>query len=263
MQNFLVYSIAYLRFFTRIPIPVQAFERGMQGPPDITQGLPAVPVVGAFIGGVGALVLAIAIGLGLPATLAAILAVAVLAAITGALHEDGLADVADGFGGGRDRVEKLAIMKDSRLGSYGAVALLLALMARVLALAAVVQGLGLAVAVLGLIVTAAAARTAALLPLLLLPPARTSGISASLPSLNGLGYLGAWTICLAMACVAALGGAGWRAALLLPAGALLAAWLVTQLAQRQIQGHTGDVCGAAEQMAEVACLLVLAAAAGA
>ncbi|RIK85995.1 MAG: adenosylcobinamide-GDP ribazoletransferase, partial [Hyphomicrobiales bacterium] len=96
----------------------------------------AAPVAGALVGlGVGA-VAWLALALGLPASLAAAFALAAGIAVTGALHEDGLADTADGFGGGRDRDGKLAIMRDSRIGSYGVLALGLSLIARWAALAA-------------------------------------------------------------------------------------------------------------------------------
>ena len=74
--------------------------------------------------------------LGLPAGLAAILALAAGMMMTGGLHEDGLADCADGFGGGQTRDQKLEIMKDSRVGSYGVLALILVIAARIMALAA-------------------------------------------------------------------------------------------------------------------------------
>ena len=131
----------------------------------------AWPLVGLVVGGAGAVALAAALGLGAAPGLAAALALAVQVAATGALHEDGLADVADGFWGGRDRDRRLAIMRDSRLGSYGAIALILALLARwSLILAAATQPPAL---------IAAAMASRAAMPALMraLPHARADGVS--------------------------------------------------------------------------------------
>ena len=127
----------------------------------------AAPVAGAAVGLIGALVLALTTFLGLPPLLRAGLTTAALVASTGALHEDGLADVADGFGGGATRAAKLEIMRDSRVGAYGAAALGLALILRVGALAASLEG-SFWRAALSLILVAAVSRAAALLPLALL-----------------------------------------------------------------------------------------------
>ena len=126
-------------------------------PLDIDRIAWAAPVAGAVVGLIGALVLALTALLGLPLLLRAGLATAALVAATGALHEDGLADVADGFGGGATRERKLEIMRDSRIGAYGAIALALALILRVGALTAALDG-GFWRAGLSLILVAALSR---------------------------------------------------------------------------------------------------------
>ena len=131
-----------------------------------------------MVGLIGALVLALTALLGLPLLLRAGLSTAALVAATGALHEDGLADVADGFGGGTTRERKLEIMRDSRIGAYGAIALALALILRVGALAAALDG-GFWRGSLSLILVAALSRAAALTPLALLAPARADGAGAA------------------------------------------------------------------------------------
>ena len=95
--------------------------------PTIAAAAWAFPLAGAVVGVLQALVLIAAIGLGLPMAMAAGLALAAGVLATGGLHEDGLADCADGFGGGRSPARKLEIMRDSRIGSYGALALILGL----------------------------------------------------------------------------------------------------------------------------------------
>ncbi len=94
------------------------------------------PLVGFGVGGVGAITLGLLTWLDIPATVAATLAVGAMIWLTGALHEDGLADIADGFGGGEDKDSKLRIMRDSRVGTYGIVAVAILLIAKIAALAA-------------------------------------------------------------------------------------------------------------------------------
>ena len=103
-----------LRFFSRLPIP------GPMETDDFRRSLRLAPLAGALLGLAGGLVFVAALGLRLPAAAAALLALGFGALVTGALHEDGLADVADGFGGGLTRDRKLEIMKDSRIGAFGA-----------------------------------------------------------------------------------------------------------------------------------------------
>jgi len=121
-----------LRFFTRAPLG----DPSRDAPLDINRGAWAAPVAGAAVGLAGALVLALTAKLGLPAFMRAGLATATLVVATGGLHEDGIADVADGFGGGATRADKLEIMRDSRIGAFGATALFLSLGLRAAALAA-------------------------------------------------------------------------------------------------------------------------------
>ncbi|WP_158742803.1 adenosylcobinamide-GDP ribazoletransferase [Acidisphaera sp. L21] len=201
----------------------------------------AYPVVGALVGGIGAAVLAIGLRLGLSQPVAAIWALAAIVLATGGLHEDGLADTADGFGGGRTVERKLAIMRDSRIGSYGALALGFSLALRLVALALSTHP------AVALILAGVLGRGAMLLPLLLLRAARPDGLAATLetPSRTAIG---------AGLLIAA--AASWFAP---TAGlaALLAGLALTALARRQIGGYSGDVFGATEQLAECAALSIL------
>jgi adenosylcobinamide-GDP ribazoletransferase len=246
---------ACLRFYSRLNLPAAPNGAVMA---DFGKALRALPVAGAIIGGAGGAALFCARAVGLPILPAAICAVAALVAVTGALHEDGLADVADGFGGGATREKKLEIMRDSRLGSYGAIALALALMLRVASLAALTErGLGLAIS--ALICAGAVSRTAGLLPLLLSAPARRDGAGAAMP--RPAGDATRLALILAGAASVPLLFAGLSVSQVLCAGiaAALAAFVVTRLAERQIGGYTGDVLGATQQAAEIAVLLALSA----
>ena len=247
--------LACLRFFTRLPLPTLAFEAPAQGAPDLSRIGWMAPFAGALIGAIGALALVITQGLALPHFVGAALAIAALVGVAGALHEDGLADVADGFGGGATRERKLAIMRDSRIGAFGALALGLSLILRIGAAAALLDQ-GLAAAAAALILAGAAGRAFALAPLALLDPARADGLGASVGRLDG----GAWPAGFGAFLIAAVAGIlalGFSEAMLACGLALAAALAMVALARRQIGGQTGDVAGAAEQAAEIACLVGL------
>ena len=136
----------------------------------------ALPVAGLLVGLAGALAYKVSIRFGLTPNLAALLALAATALITGALHEDGLADTADGLGGGRTRERKLDIMRDSRIGTYGACALILSFGLRWSALAAIADPWAVTLA---LCAAHTAARAGVPAFMSLVPPARPDGLSAS------------------------------------------------------------------------------------
>ena len=208
------------------------------------------PLAGLLVGGAAALVRLAAARFGLPPSLGAAWTVAVAVLLTGALHEDGLADTADGIGGGDTPVRRLAIMRDSRIGSYGAVALALSLGIRVLAMASLPVGHAATVLLAG-----GALSRAAMLPMLaVLPPARPDGLGRS------LGQPPRWALGLGLG----LGIAA--AALLLPPARALAAVscalavsaLATILAGRRLGGQTGDILGACCVVTECVLLTLFA-----
>jgi adenosylcobinamide-GDP ribazoletransferase len=210
----------------------------------------AFPVIGIGVGLVGAAVFAVAGLIGLGPWLAALAAVAATVLVTGALHEDGLADVADGFGGGADPATKLAIMADSRIGTYGVLALILGVGARIAALAALADS-GTAVA--ALIAAHAVARGALPMVMARQIAVRPDGLAATAGTPAGASATAAAAIA-ALVAVIALGPASGLLAL---AFAAATTWLVAGLARRQIGGYTGDVLGALEQMVEIAVLIAV------
>ena len=233
-------------FLTRLPVPhpdgaANNFARAYR----------MFPVVGALIGAaIGLFCLALR-HLGVPDLVAASLALGAGALLTGALHEDGLADVADGFGGGRDIEAKLAIMRDSRLGTYGAMALMVSFATRLAALAAIPGGY----VVPGLIAAHALAR--GVLPAMAanLPYARPDGLARN----GGQPDAASAMVAGALAIVIALASLGWNSALWAAVAAGISGFVVARLALRQIGGQTGDVLGGAEHVAETAILVLLAA----
>lgn len=209
----------------------------------------AYPAVGAIVGLFGGVVYAVAVGLGGAPGVAAALAIATQAIVTGFLHEDGLADSADGLGGGRDPEARLLIMRDSRLGAFGAGALMLVLLARWSAIAALPPG----AAIVALTVAGALSRAAMVGAMWVLPFARQDGLAAMVgrPS-NETALAG-----LALAALIAL-VAGWLGVVAVAlVGAAAAA--VSIAALRRIGGQTGDVLGAVQQASEVVALAALSA----
>ncbi len=247
---------AALRFFSRLPVPRLGPADDPASPPRFATVARVIPLAGALLGLPGAAVVAAGALLHLPAPVIAVLAVAALVAATGAFHEDGLADTADGFGGGWSRARKLEIMKDSRLGSYGATALVLALLARIALLAALLEHDALTAALM-LVAAGAVARAAALALVSSLPPARDTGAAAAAgrPETRSLLLGAALGLAITFALVGPVAGPG--AAVAAGAAAFAAAWGVARLSLAQIGGQTGDVAGAAEQAGEVAFALAL------
>jgi adenosylcobinamide-GDP ribazoletransferase len=229
---------AAFMLLTRLPVA--------RSVPAQSRGVWAYPIVGGVVGSIAASVFWLAIRLGLPPAIAAICAVGATLLTTGALHEDGLADTADGFGGGATVARKLEIMRDSRIGSFGALALIFSLGIRVVALASLADPAHAAVA---LIAAGVLGRGAMIGVMLALPPARRDGMAAAL----GPVPFAPAAIGLAIACACAAFPHGARALL----AAVLAGAFMVWLARRQIGGHTGDVLGATEQAAECAVLLGL------
>jgi adenosylcobinamide-GDP ribazoletransferase len=189
--------------------------------------------------------------IGVPDLAAAALALGGSAIITGALHEDGLADVADGFGGGRNLESKLEIMRDSRLGTYGAMILLVSFAAKLSALAAIPDGY----VIPSLIAAHALGRGVLPAMSMNLPYARKDGLA------RNAGQPDAPTAAIAagLALLIALLSLSWSNALFAAVLAGLSGLAVAWLALRQIGGQTGDVLGGAEQVAETAILVLLAA----
>jgi adenosylcobinamide-GDP ribazoletransferase len=234
-------------FLTRLSL-----RRGAAGPAtDLAHALRAFPLIGAATGLVGGAAYWAADAAGLPRLAASVLALGVLALITGALHEDGLADCADALGAGRDRTRALAIMRDSRIGSFGVLALLLVTGVKAASLAGLDGVHGFA----ALVAAGAAARGLLALLAITLKPARADGLGASLAAVDDRVGVQALLLAVALPIVAA----GLRPGLFAVACGALAVLVVRQQAQARIGGYTGDVFGAAEQLAETAMLLAFVA----
>ncbi|QLH41064.1 MAG: adenosylcobinamide-GDP ribazoletransferase [Defluviicoccus sp.] len=248
-------------FLTRLPVAPRSVpmanakdgeEPATMAPGDLARSAALFPVVGAGIGVVSALVLLMVFELRLAPLACALLALAAGAVITGALHEDGLADFADGLGGGHARKRRLAIMRDSRIGTCGALAIVFSVGVR----AAILSGLSSPdVAALALIAAAAVSR--ATLPAVMRwqAPARPDGMAASIgaPPYRQVMAAGALALIIALLTL------GFWAALAVCIAAGLAAVGVAAAAERTLGGQTGDVLGAAQVISELAVLVAIAA----
>jgi adenosylcobinamide-GDP ribazoletransferase len=216
--------------------------------------LPVLPFIGAGVGLAAGLVFAIVRAISGPGWLAGVLAVGTAVLITRALHEDGLADTADGLGPhALEPPRRLEIMRDSRNGTFGVLALALTVMIKVACLAQFSGATGLVV----LIGAHALSRAVLAYPLLAYAPVHTDGLGAEAgkPTDNDV-----WLTIAIGAAIAflLLLGKGFFVAILAPAAAGASAWFASRWIAERIGGYPGDTLGAVQQKAEVAFLLVAA-----
>jgi adenosylcobinamide-GDP ribazoletransferase len=209
----------------------------------------AYPVVGAAVGAIGGAVYWITHSLSCPPALAAICALVAMILATGALHEDGLADFADGLAGDTNE-RSLAIMRDHEIGTYGVLALMLSLAMRATAITLIAEPRAVMAA---LIAADAASRLSAVLIMAALPPARRDGMSASVGSPTA----GLAAIALGVTFVIAWLLLPFGVALLLILSAIVSAIVLGRVALNRLGGQTGDVLGASSQICECLALIVL------
>lgn len=241
-----------LGFFTRIPVPAWV----PWSPERLNHSARYFALVGWVVGAAGALAAALALSV-LPATVAVVLSMAVTIRLTGAFHEDGWADACDGLGGGWDKAQVLTIMKDSRIGTYGAAGLVLMLLAKAAALVEL-AGHGSWALAAALIAAHACSRLASTSLIHTLEYVREDELSKAKPLARQLTRN-------ELAIASATGAApllllGLPAALLTAAVVALVTLYCARLFQRRLGGYTGDCLGAAQQLAELACYLAILAA---
>ena len=242
---------------TVLPVRVTRWDRAAA-----RGGMLAAPLAGAVVGLAAAAAGGLLTALGAGPLLAAVAAVAAPAAMTRGLHLDGLADTADGLGSGKPAEQALRIMKQSDIGPFGVVVLVLALLAQTAALAAC-YGHGWVYGGTSAVVAAAAGRTALTLACRPgVPPARPEGLGAAVAGSVPLpAALAAAATCLALAGTAAAlavsPAAGLHAVLAFAAG-LLAAELLLRRCVTRFAGVTGDVLGALTESATLTTLTTLA-----
>lgn len=229
-------------FLTRVPLRLER-------PPPLAAALPWFPVVGALLGLAAGAVFAGLTLVSMPSLPASLVTLAFLVVATGALHEDGLADCADALGP-HDLARRLEVMRDSRIGSFGVMALVLVTLARIAGLAALWAPW---LQVTTLVVVGATSRTAMAALMATLPPARSDGLAA------GAGTPEGWRLALTLVLPAGLAlvllEPATALALLTTAAAVAAVW--ARVARRCFGGQTGDVLGAGQQLVEAGMLLAV------
>jgi adenosylcobinamide-GDP ribazoletransferase len=236
---------AAFALLTRLPVNRLALPRI----PPPAAAVWAYPLVGASIGAFGGAVYWLTHWLSCPPALAALCALIAMILATGAMHEDGLADFADGLAGDTKEAS-LAIMRDHQIGAYGVIALVLSLATRATAIAVLA---GPHVVMAGLIAAGAASRLSAVLVMAALPPARSDGLSASV----GRPTLTLAAIALGVTLVIAWLLVPFGIALILIASASVTAIGIGRVAHVRLGGQTGDVLGAGSQLCECLALIVL------
>jgi adenosylcobinamide-GDP ribazoletransferase len=238
---------ACIAFYTRLPISFLAKEDT-----NFAEAQWATPIVGLVVALIGWVFYWLPAAFGLPPTISAAISLSIILGVTGCLHEDGVADMTDAFGGGNTRERKLEIMKDSRNGTFGVVALIMTLLLRWAAMAALLTP---EIALFGLLAAHAGSRM--LFPIFMhfVSSAKPTGLAA------GIGTISSDTALYA----AIIGGFVLLFCLgfwgVLVAASALVVWFLAmkRLCERQIGGHTGDVLGSVQQGAEIILLLVAVA----
>jgi adenosylcobinamide-GDP ribazoletransferase len=241
-----------LMFLTRLPFPAPTRELGVG---DLSRSMRFYPLIGGGVGCIAGFFLVELSDLGLSPLACGIIALAVATLLTGGLHEDGLADTIDGFAGGSTKEKKLTIMRDSHIGAFGTLALIFSVGIR----AAILSGMpGPGTALLGLLAAGALSRAPLAVIAIRLDPARKDGLSGalgrpepshvitsvilgSLISLLSLGFLEGGLMAVLWALLATASVTG------------IVAWV----AIKQIEGYTGDVMGAIQQLSEIAVLIAI------
>lgn len=242
------YFLTALGYFTRLPIPRWVGY----APEQLDAAARYFPLVGALVGALGALVYAIAV-LALPPRVAILLGMAATLLLTGGFHEDGLADCCDAFGGGMTRERTLEIMHDSRIGTFGALGLIVALLIKWESLAQLQGRLSLVAFAAVWVAAHAASRCVAISYLCTLDYVRAEGkakpVARRLPAAG----------MLVAACVGLpwLAWPDWRAGVLALAVLVVLRWGLGRYFMRRLRGYTGDCLGLAQQVFELAIYLAI------
>lgn len=234
-----------IAFLSRLPSAPAGYAPGR-----LARAARAFPAAGLLIGAIGAVAYLFAWSLELYPLPAAIIALAVLVWLTRALHEDGFADFADGLAGANPE-RRLEIMRDSHIGTFGVLALGLALALRVAAVAEVADPAGVARV---LIAAAALSRAAMVVLMQRLPPARPDGLARAAGQPSGDDV----TVAVGIGLAATFLLLPWLPALICVLFAAAGAFAIAWLARERLGGVTGDVLGAAQQAAEIGFLLAAA-----
>jgi adenosylcobinamide-GDP ribazoletransferase len=243
--------VGLLRLYSRLPIPQSLADHQ---PIELNRALWLCAPAGIVIGFCAGLTMLPLWLFGVPDMVLGFLWTGSLMMLTGALHEDGLADVFDGFGGGRDKIRALTIMKDSSIGTYGGAALILTISVRSLCIGDLLSALGFWPTVVAVGLIAGLSRASLTWLWASTPPARSDGLSAQVGQPNGQSTAWALTAGIVLASVLVIwtGLSSSLICLALCAGGMAG---FRQICLRKIGGHTGDTLGAQQQLSELILLI--------
>jgi len=248
-------TVRGLGFLTRLPLDKKWFENNSQ----ISADAYAFPFAGCIIGFIAAVVLLVAAILGFSPLAAASFAVLVLVILTGALHEDGLSDVADAFWALKTSEERLAIMKNSQIGVFGGLALVFAISLRIILLADIMTGSGLWAAFFILIAVEAASRGVMVWFWCSLPIAKGNGTAATVGEPDKQAGFFAAIVSLVIFAVPVIPAKGFLGFIIAVCFIILCVYAFSRLCRNKISGYTGDTIGAMQQISTIALLASLAA----
>lgn len=239
-----------LQFFTRLPVPRWVGYQAEW----LQQSSRYFPLVGVVVAGICSALYMAASWL-LPSHVAVLLAIAAGIYLTGAFHEDGFADMCDGFGGGLTRERVLEIMKDSRVGAYGAIGIVCLLAIKATALVSLPPS----VVAVAFFIAHPLSRLAAVSLIWTMDYARDEGKSKPMAQSMSTKEFVIAAVCAMLPGVvcALLGLLDWSALVLAVLAAAASAWFLGRKCQRRLQGYTGDCLGAVQQVAEVAVYLAI------
>jgi len=254
LQEYRTDTIVALKFFTRLPWITLPGEQDKSDPSALARSLGMAPLIGIGIGILGGVVIEVTSAHSLSGMPAALLTLFMVAALTGALHEDGLADTADGLGAGRDRDKALSIMQDSRIGTFGVLALIFSLGLRAAALSVMPAH----EAAMAFIAAAALSRALPAGIVAALGPARADGLG-SMASAAPETAASRSIIAALIGFIGAVVAIGFVAGVWSFLTALCIGIFVVVFARHRLGGYTGDVLGAAQQLSEITVLLLCAA----
>tara|TARA_Y100001978_G_scaffold70122_1_gene62976 strand:+ start:160 stop:951 length:792 start_codon:yes stop_codon:yes gene_type:complete len=238
-----------LTFFTRIPIHFTVkYHRTLM------QACWCFPLIGAGIGLVGGTFLYLLLVIQIPVAISAVITICFIMVLTGALHEDGLADTVDGLGGGEDKKSKIEKMRDSRIGSYGVLAILLLTLIKLNAIISLATGKPYEIAILSIICAHSLSRFSIIIIPYFSIPASNEGLARYAGKPAARGIIGSFLLTSILILILL----PFDQAILSAVLAILVAGAVGLLANFQIKGYTGDILGAAQQVSEVTVLVYLA-----
>lgn len=244
---------AAVLFLTRIPVDWQrVIGNSKNREPNIANAYWAFPLVGLIVATAAGLAALLLSAISVPPLIIASVLVVITILLSGGLHEDGLADVADGFGGAFEKARKLEIMRDSRVGAYGVLALIFSVLLRVFCLFEL-SGIGLGAMLTGLLCASVGGRSAMVALRYLLAPAGRGGLAASIaaPTIKQL------QVALGLTAVVIFIALPFSALFPCVLAMAAAVGLMHFLAKRHIGGVSGDVLGATEQLAEIFILIAI------